>query len=251
MRAAASDISLLKLCAESGIDEAYEGEPADYFAAGAGAAAQKFESEFAAEKSVSTEEAMAKAVAAATGAGSIGELGAAIRGFDLCPLKKFSTSTVSWTGIENPALLCVFEVPNPVEDRTGECAAGDTGELLKKILAAIGLSLGADAAAMPLCPWRPAGGRAPTREELAICAPFARRHIELAKPKTILALGSLAGSFLLGSDEPITQLRGNWGEYAGIPVMPTFSLPYLLANREAKKKTWEDVQAVAEKLRGL
>lgn len=253
MNAAAADIGLLKLCAEAGIDEAYGAEPADYFAEAKGAAtmAQKFESEFGEKAGVSTDEAAQRAASAAKAAGSIDELWAALKSFDLCPLKKFSTSTVLGRGAKNSALLCIFEVPNATEDRTGECVSGEAGELLLRVIAAIGRSIDADTFAMPLVPWRPAGGRAPTREELAACAPFARRHIELLKPRAILAFGSLAASFLIENDGPITSLRGNWGDYGGIPVMPTFSLPYLLANRDAKKKTWEDVQAVKEKLTGF
>jgi DNA polymerase len=241
----------LKLYTESGVDEAYGDTPCDYFAVAVrqATASHKFESEFKAGDAVSVEEASAKAVEAASKLGRMDELKAALKAFDLCPLKKFSSSTVVGRGVENPALLCIFDVPNADEDRSGELAVGEAGELFLKILGAIGRTLDTDTFAMPLVPWRPAGGRAPTKEELACAVPFAVRAIEILKPKAILAMGPSSSSFLLASSEPLTSLRGNWGSHKGIPVMPTFAPPYLLANREAKKKTWEDVQAVEEKLK--
>jgi DNA polymerase len=242
--------NLLRLHIESGADESYEAEPRDYLSM-ARPTTRTFPSGLEAEETVSIGEATEKAREAALAANNIEELGAAAARFDLCQLKKFSTSSATGRGAQKPALLCISEIPNAIEDRTGEFPSGDTGELLLKILAAIGRSLETDAFAMPLVPWRPAGGRAPTGEEISVCAPFAERAIEILKPRAILAFGSAPAAFLLGSDEPLTQLRGNWGEYKGIPIMPTFPLSMLLSNREAKKKTWDDVQAVEGKLKEL
>jgi DNA polymerase len=238
--------NLLKLYVESGADESYGDEPSDYLST-ARPAAMAFAAELKAEEAVSIGEAAAMARKSAGAANDIDELRAAIERFDLCPLKKFSTSTVAGHGVQKPVLLCISEIPNAVEDRTGEYPSGDTGELLLKILAAIGRSLETDTFAMPLAPWRPAGGRSPTAEEISVCAPFAARAIELLKPSAILAFGSAPAAFLSGGDEPLTQIRGNWIEYNGIPVMPTFPLSMLLMNREAKKKTWEDVQKLNQK----
>jgi DNA polymerase len=250
-----STLDILKFHVASGATEAYADEPQNLFAisASARAAAPKPDAlrsgMFVQRENVSVSAAKNAASDAAAKAASIEELAGAIRAFTLCPLSKFSTSTITGAGAARPRLLVIYETPSAEEDRSGEALAGETGDLVKNILRAIGMSLESDAHAMPFVSWRPPGGRAPTMEETEISKPFAERSIALASPRAILAMGSLPILGLLGQNAPLTEVRGKWLEYNGIPLMPTFSPAYLLNNREAKKKTWEDVQAVAETLK--
>ncbi|MDR2099146.1 MAG: uracil-DNA glycosylase [Rickettsiales bacterium] len=248
-----ADISLLRLYVESGAVETCGDSPCDFFGADAAAkpssaGVKSFVDGFRRESAVSIGEATRQAAALAAGCGTLSGLQAAVAGFPLCPLKKFSASTIVGVGVDSPKLLAVTGIPSAEEDRTGRALSGDAGALLVRILYAIGMSVDEDAFALPAMFYRPPGGREPTGEELSTVLPFLSRYVGILKPAAILAFGPLPIRALLGDDAPVTSLRGRWREYAGVPVMPTFALPFLLSNREAKKKTWEDVQAVKERI---
>ncbi|MDR1009050.1 MAG: uracil-DNA glycosylase [Rickettsiales bacterium] len=194
--------------------------------------------------SAATEEAENLAAACTNPA----EITKALETFSACPLRKFAGSAIGGIGAPAPKVLVLTEAPSSADDATGNAYSDDSGELLRRMLARANLSLDTDTFALPSIAYRPPGGRPPTDEEIATLKPFLLRHIELLKPRAIFALGQLPARMLLATDEPMANLRGHWSEAAGTPLMPTFSLAQLLANPEARKATWEDLQQVLDKI---
>ena len=173
-----------------------------------------------------------------------------------CPHLAASRKTVVFgVGNIDAQLMFVGEAPGADEDEMGEPFIGRAGQLLTKILLATGLSR-ADVyianilKCRPDTPGQSAGNRPPTPEERATCIPYLQEQIDLIKPKAIVALGATAVDGLLGKTLGITKLRGNWQEYRGIPLMPTYHPAYLLRNQSLseKRKVWEDFLKVMEKL---
>ena len=173
-----------------------------------------------------------------------------------CPhLAASRTTVVFGVGSIDAQLMFVGEAPGADEDEQGEPFVGRAGQLLTKIILATGLSR-ADVyianilKCRPDTPGQSAGNRPPTPEERATCIPYLQEQIDLIKPKAIVALGATAVDGLLGKTLGITKLRGNWQEYRGIPLMPTYHPAYLLRNQSLgeKRKVWEDFLKVMEKL---
>ncbi len=156
--------------------------------------------------------------------------------------------------IDSP-LMFVGEAPGADEDLQGEPFVGAAGQLLTRIISATGLSRG-DVYIANILKCRPdmpagsSGNRKPTPAEMATCIPYLHEQIDLIKPKVLVALGATAVEGLLGKTVGITKLRGNWQEYRGIPLMPTYHPAYLLRNQamSEKRRVWEDMLAVMEKL---
>jgi len=152
-------------------------------------------------------------------------------------------------------LMFVGEAPGADEDEQGEPFVGKAGQLLTKIIQATGLSR-ADVyianilKCRPDTPGQSAGNRKPTPEEMQTCIPYLHEQIDLIRPRVIVALGATAVEGLLGKTIGITKLRGNWREYRGTPMMPTYHPAYLLRNQamSEKRRVWEDMLAVMEKL---
>ena len=160
-------------------------------------------------------------------------------------------------GVGNPdaQLMFVGEAPGADEDAQGEPFVGRAGELLTKIIQATGLQRGDVYIAnilkcRPDTPGQASGNRKPTPEEMATCIPYLHEQIDLIRPKVLVALGATAVEGLLGKTIGITKLRGTWQTYRGIPLMPTYHPAYLLRNQAIteKRKVWEDMLAVMEKL---
>jgi uracil-DNA glycosylase len=153
-------------------------------------------------------------------------------------------------GEGNPAadLLFVGEAPGADEDAQGRPFVGRAGQLLTKIIVAMGLKR-EDVYICNILKCRPPENRNPLPDEIAACEPFLIRQIEAIRPRIICALGSFAAHTLLKSEAPITVLRGRFHRYQGIPLMPTYHPAYLLRNPGAKKMVWEDVQAIMKALR--
>ncbi len=156
--------------------------------------------------------------------------------------------------IDTP-LMFVGEAPGADEDAQGEPFVGRAGELLTKIIQAMGLRRGDVYIAnilkcRPDTPGQSAGNRKPTTDEMATCVPYLHEQIDLIGPRVIVALGATAIEGLLGKTLGITKLRGQWKTYRGIPLMPTYHPAYLLRNQamSEKRKVWEDMLAVMEKL---
>ncbi len=173
-----------------------------------------------------------------------------------CPHLVASRSTVVFGvgNIDSP-LMFVGEAPGADEDAQGEPFVGAAGQLLTRIIQATGLSR-ADVyianilKCRPDTPGQASGNRKPTPEEMQTCIPYLHEQIDLIQPKVIVALGATAVEGLLGKTLGITKLRGNWREYRGIPLMPTYHTAYLLRNQSlaTKREVWKDMLAVMEKL---
>jgi len=187
----------------------------------------------------------------AAGCGTLDELKAAIAGFDGCALKATAKSLVFADGNPNAQVMLVGEAPGAEEDRQGLPFVGTSGQLLDKMLVAIGLDRSSVYIANIL-PWRPPGNRKPTTQETLTCLPFIERHIELAAPKVLVLLGGTAAGTLLDTTEGITRLRGKWQTYqAGdrqIHTLPTYHPAYLLRQPGLKRDAWRDLLELRERL---
>ena len=160
-------------------------------------------------------------------------------------------------GVGNEAadILFVGEAPGADEDAQGEPFVGAAGQLLTKMLKAMGLAredvyIANILKCRPDTPNQRSGNRAPTAEEMTTCSPWLHRQIDFIQPKVIVALGKVAvGGLLEMENAPITKMRGTWQTYRGIPLMPTFHPAYLLhqESMQNKRKVWEDLLAVMEK----
>ena len=148
-------------------------------------------------------------------------------------------------GVGNPKARLVFvgEGPGAEEDNQGIPFVGAAGQLLTKMIAAMGYSRD-EVYICNVVKCRPPGNRNPEPDEIEACQPFLEAQLNAIRPSVIIALGKFAAQTLLRSDTPITRLRGQWREYVGIPLMPTFHPAYLLRNPAEKKPAWTDLQAV-------
>ncbi len=148
-------------------------------------------------------------------------------------------------GVGNPNadLMFVGEAPGADEDIQGEPFVGRAGQLLTKIIAAIGLSR-EDVYIANVIKCRPPQNRNPEPDEVDTCEPFLFQQIDAIRPKVIVALGSFAARALLRTQDPISRLRGRVHEYRGSTLIPTFHPAYLLRNPSSKKEVWEDMKLV-------
>lgn len=151
--------------------------------------------------------------------------------------------------------MFVGEAPGADEDEQGEPFVGRAGELLTKIIQAMGLQrsdvyIANILKCRPDTPGQTAGNRKPTSDEMATCIPYLHEQIDLIQPRVIVALGATAIEGLLGKTVGIMKMRGTWKTYRGTPLMPTFHPAYLLRNQamSEKRKVWEDMLAVMENL---
>ncbi len=193
----------------------------------------------------------APARAAAPGVPAAGGDLAAIRA-DLgdcrrCRLAEGRTHLVFGEGNEHAELMFVGEGPGADEDRQGRPFVGRAGELLNKMIAAMGKAR-EEVFIANVVKCRPPNNREPEPDEAATCLPFLRRQIGAIRPKVIVTLGRVAVQALLETKTPISQMRGQWRIYDDIKVMPTFHPAYLLRNPDAKKPAWEDLQQVMKEL---
>jgi uracil-DNA glycosylase len=191
----------------------------------------------------------------AEAATSLAELEAAIRAFDGCALKRTATNTVFAEGASGAALMVIGEAPGADEDRLGRPFVGRSGQLLDRMLAAIGYDRRQNAYITNVLFWRPPGNRKPTDEEVAACLPFVRRHIALLQPKAVMLCGGTATSALLGRAEGITRLRGRWfdleieGLDRRIASIATYHPSFLLRAPGRKGEVWRDLLALQSKLK--
>lgn len=177
-------------------------------------------------------------------------------GCQRCPnLARSRFSVVFGEGDPEAELMFVGEAPGAEEDQRGEPFVGAAGELLEKMIVAMGLDRSQVYIAnvlkcRPDVPEGVPGNRKPTGEEMDRCLPFLRRQIEIVRPRVMVALGATAMQGLLGRTEPMARLRAQWHDFGGIPVMATYHPSYLLRNQAAseKRKVWEDLLQVMERL---
>jgi uracil-DNA glycosylase len=161
-----------------------------------------------------------------------------------CALHMTRQQAVFSRGSPSAEVMFVGEGPGADEDAQGEPFVGKAGQLLDKMIVAMGL----DRDQVYICnvvKCRPPDNRTPEPEEAAACLPYLQEQIALINPKVIVALGATAVKGMLGVQEGITRLRGKWKLYrASIPVMPTFHPSYLLRKEDAKRDVWNDLKAV-------
>lgn len=152
-------------------------------------------------------------------------------------------------GVGNPAarLLFVGEAPGRDEDIQGEPFVGEAGQLLTKMIKAMGYER-SEVYICNVLKCRPPDNRNPHHEEIEACGPFLLRQVKAIAPRAIVALGTFAAQTLLQSKEPISRLRGRFHDYHSIPLMPTFHPAFLLRSPEKKREVWNDLQQVMKLL---
>lgn len=191
---------------------------------------------------------------AARSAADLEALRAALLAFDgLAALRQRATNLVFADGNPAARVMLVGEAPGADEDRIGKPFVGVSGQLLDRMLAAIGLDR-SQFYITNTCFWRPPGNRKPTEAELVAQAPFVRRHIELINPAILVLVGASAAHTLLGTQDGITRLRGRWFDYRSdglaqaIPSLPIFHPAFLLRQPAQKRETWADLLKLKARL---
>jgi uracil-DNA glycosylase len=186
-------------------------------------------------------------------ADTIAALEAAIAGFEGCALKRTATNTVIADGNPAAPVMIIGEAPGADEDRVGRPFVGRAGQLLDRMLAAIGLNR-QGVLITNVIYWRPPGNRTPSAEEIAACLPFVLRHIALVRPKVLVLAGGTAARALLPPGPGITRLRGRWFDLAipgldqPVPTLPMFHPSFLLRAPERKREAWRDLLALRARL---
>jgi len=165
-----------------------------------------------------------------------------------CKLHKTRTNIVFGVGSPEARLMFVGEGPGEDEDLQGYPFVGKAGQLLTKMIEAMGMQR-EDVYICNTVKCRPPNNRNPEPDELLACEPFLKGQLGAVKPEVIVTLGKFAAQALLREQTPITRLRGQWREYEGIPVMPTFHPAYLLRSPAEKGKVWDDLKQVMKRLR--
>lgn len=164
-----------------------------------------------------------------------------------CKLGQTRTNLVFGVGSSQAKLVFVGEAPGAEEDKQGLPFVGRAGQLLTKMIEAMGLKRD-DVYICNVVKSRPPENRDPEPDEVEACEPFLKAQLAIIKPQVIVALGRYAVQCLMRSSTPISQLRGKWSTYEGIKLMPTFHPAYLLRNPPKKKEAWEDLQAVMKEM---
>ncbi len=193
----------------------------------------------------------------AAAATDLAALADALARFDGCALADTATHLVFADGNSNAQVMIIGEAPGADEDRQGLPFVGLAGQLLDRMLGTIGLDRSSTYISNIL-PWRPPGNRKPTPNEVTICLPFLRRHIELAEPKILVLVGGTSAQALLGVTQGITRLRGRWHDYprhgigseasSPIPAMPIFHPAYLLRKPGMKREAWRDLREIRRRI---
>jgi len=246
---------------EAGVDVAYADEAIDRLAEGAERLKAKVQpaprllkpAGAAAPGAPDYGAALAEARARAAEARDLDALAAAIAAFDGCPLKfEGARQAVFSRGEPDAPLVIVGEGPGGEEDAQGQPFVGRAGQLLDRMIGAAGLT--GRVFITNTVFWRPPGNRTPTPAEQAVCAPFLERAIELVNPKMLLLVGGASAKSVLGREEGILSMRGRWFEWHGqasgqtLPALPTLHPAFLLRQPAAKKKAWQDLLMLTERL---
>lgn len=165
----------------------------------------------------------------------------------LCSLGKTRRNLVFGDGNSHAKLVFVGEAPGADEDEQGLPFVGRAGQLLTKIIEAMGLNR-KEVYICNILKCRPPQNRNPLPHEIEACEPYLKRQLKIISPQIICALGTFAAKALLKTEAPISVLRGRFHSYEGIKLMPTYHPAYLLRNPSAKKIVWEDVQLIMKEL---
>ncbi|MEM9249769.1 MAG: uracil-DNA glycosylase [Pseudomonadota bacterium] len=195
---------------------------------------------------------VAAAQSDADAADSLEALRSALATFDHCALKQGARQLVFSDGTPGARVMIIGEAPGRDEDQQGKPFVGRAGQLLDKMLGAIDLSRSASETERAvyitnILPWRPPQNRDPKPDEIAMMKPFVRRHVDLAKPDVLIAMGNISCQALLGK-RGITRLRGDWTEAFDLPCLPMFHPAYLLRQPSAKREAWADLLTLAAHL---
>lgn len=189
----------------------------------------------------------------AASAATVEALAALVAGFEGCALKRTATNTVFADGNPVAPVMIIGEGPGADEDRIGRPFVGRAGQLLDRMLAAIGLDR-SGVVITNVVYWRPPGNRTPTAAEIASCLPFVLRHIALVRPKVLVLAGGTAAGALLPQGQGITRLRGRWFDLAvpgldrPVPTLPMFHPSFLLRTPERKREAWRDLLSLRARL---
>jgi len=172
--------------------------------------------------------------------------------FEGCALKRTATQLVFADGVPGSRVMFVGEAPGGDEDKIGRPFVGRAGQLLDRMLAAIGLER-SQVYIANVVPWRPPGNRTPTPQETQACLPFIRRQIELAAPEILVCMGLSSAQTLLGIKEGITKARGKWCAYRfddgrELRALAMFHPAYLLRQPAQKRAAWADMRALSNAL---
>jgi uracil-DNA glycosylase family 4 len=252
--------SLLAFWADAGVEVSYADAPVDRMAQGALPPRRPPAAAIAAvsppQSSLPTAETaggVAEATRLAAEANDLAELEAAITAFDGCPLKfQGARRAVFARGEPAAPVMIIGEGPGAEEDLQGAPFVGRAGKLLDRMIAAAGLE--GRVFITNTVFWRPPGNRNPTPAEQAVCAPFVERAIALVRPRFLLLAGGASAKSILRQNEGILALRGRWFEWKSgdgtveLPAMPTLHPAFLLRQPAAKKKAWEDLLTLTERL---
>lgn len=188
------------------------------------------------------------------------ELRTAVEAFEGCSLKPFATRTVFSDGNPKAKIVLIGEAPGAQEDAVGKPFVGRSGQLLDKMLAAIGLDRHADGPNSVYITntvfWRPEDNRTPTPAETLSCRPFLMKHLELLRPEIIVLVGGTAVKSVLQTTEGIGKFRNRWLGFdvpglGNVATLATFHPAYLLRNPPAKKEAWEDLKMLRAKIEEL
>lgn len=195
-----------------------------------------------------------EARAAASAAQSLDDLKEALASYDHCTLKRGARNLVFADGQPAARLMIIGEAPGREEDLQAKPFVGPAGQLLDRMLAAIGMDRNASDVAHAVyitnvLPWRPPQNRNPNAQEIAMMRPFVQRHIDLANPDIVVLMGNISCDAGLGR-QGITRLRGQWTESYGKPCLPMLHPAYLLRNPGAKRETWADLLELQSRLEG-
>lgn len=167
-----------------------------------------------------------------------------------CPLRAGCNRVVPGEGNPTADIMFIGEGPGMDEDKTGRPFVGRAGELLTKMIHAIGMER-TEVYICNVVKCRPPGNRTPTPEEAEACKPYLRAQVALVRPKIIVLLGSTAGRATLGDDFRVSRERGKWVNRKGVWMMGTYHPSALLRDETLKRDAWEDFQAIRRKLREL
>ncbi|HTO30805.1 MAG TPA: uracil-DNA glycosylase [Pararhizobium sp.] len=199
------------------------------------------------------EQAIAEARFAAESARSLSELKSAMEAFSGCNLKNSARNMVFADGNAAAGIMVIGPVPNGDDDRDGIPFSGKPGQMLERMLAAIGLDR-TSALLTNVIPWRPPGNRPPSVRETDICRPFIERQIALAEPRHLLVLGNFACRFFFGGNDTIHHMRGEWRDVTfgrtTIPAIATLHPQDLMSAPGSKRLAWQDLLRFRARIRG-
>lgn len=194
------------------------------------------------------------AAALAAQCATLADIEQALMRFDACPLKKTATNLCFADGNPEAPVMLIGEAPGRDEDIQGKPFVGRSGQLLDRMLKAIGLARHNEKPEEAVYIsnvifWRPPGNRTPTDQETLMCLPFLKRAIEIKQPRYIVCLGATPTQRLIGKSEGILKLRGRWFDFGGIPLLATLHPAYLLRQPAQKRLAWRDLLSLQQKLK--